>query len=286
MNNSVRKAFIISIISIFTVSILSGCTSKENTIKNYNIDYQVNTPKNLENVNLDLNYKDANVLEVDKPVIINDAENNKLIDTKTKVKNISKFNIRDIELIFREYDKDSNALAKTEALTKVTLKPEQSVYIQSSNKKFTKTVEVIGYSYKLGNKLIYVNLLDKDFKALNTNEKIVAYKKYDVLGISEPKITNEVKGGYNAQITIKNISDKDIGSVVLEVAELNDKNEYINVTHIDSYEVIKKSQEIKLNSVHSNDVKKLEVIGYVYDDVNDNTTVEVNLKLNEAILMK
>lgn len=281
MNDSVKKTFIISIILIFTVSILSGCASNENNIKDDKI--------NLERVKSDMSYKDANVLEIGESVVTgdpNDNNNNKFIDTKTKVKNISDLNIRNIELIFREYDNENNALAKTEALSKITLKPGQSVYIQSAHKKFTKKVEVIGYSYNLDNQLIYVDLLKDKFNVLNTNEKIVAYKKYDVLGISEPKITNKVKGGYNAQITIKNISDKDIGSVVLEIAELNDKGEYINVTYLDSYEVIKKSQEIKLNSVHPNDAKKLEVIGYIYDDISDNTTVEVNLKLNEAILMK
>lgn len=280
MNDSVKKTSIISIILIFTVSILSGCASNENNIENDKI--------NLERVKSNMSYKDANVLEISKPIVTDDSNDNndKFIDTKTKVKNISDLNIRNIELIFREYDNENNALAKTEALSKITLKPGQSVYIQSAHKKFTKKIEVIGYSYNLDNQLIYVDLLKDKFNVLNTNEKIVAYKKYDVLGISEPKITNKVKGGYNAQITIKNISDKDIGSVVLEIAELNDKGEYLNVTHLDSYEVIKKSQEIKLNSVHPNDVKKLEVIGYVYDDINNNTTVEVNLKLNEAILMK
>ena len=152
-----------------------------------------------------------------------------------------------------------------------------------------RSMEVVDIS--TGSKLGYI----RDFKVdLETNkmdisttrERIVKDAKYDILGISKPELVSEVNGGYSSKITIKNISDKDIGSVVLEVAELNDENEYTNVTYLDSYEVIKKSQDVSLSSVHSNDAKKLEVIGYIYDDVKDNTTVEVNLKLNEVILLK
>lgn len=286
MNNIINKTSIICTMLMVTVSMLSGCSSNESITDN-NINKKIES----ESVNIDINEKNAKVLKIGKTEIINESKSGNseelnLIDTKTKVTNTSDFNIRNIELTFREYDKENTALAKTEALCKITLKPNEGAYIQAAHKKYTKDIKVTGYSYNLGNKLVSVDLETNKIDISTTRERIVKDAKYDILGISKPELVSEVNGGYSSKITIKNISDKDIGSVVLEVAELNDENEYTNVTYVDSYEVIKKSQDVSLSSVHSNDAKKLEVIGYIYDDVKDNTTVEVNLKLNEVILLK
>ena len=286
MNNIINKTSIICTMLIVTVSMISGCTSNESITDN-----NINKKIEAESVSVDINEKNAKVLKIGKTEIINEGKNGNskaldLIDTRTKVTNISDFNIRNIELTFREYDKDNTALAKTEALCKITLKPNESVYIQATHKKYAENAKVIEYSYNVANKLVNLDLESNKIEISNTRERIVKDTKYDILGISKPEIVDEVNGGYSSKIIIKNISDKDIGSVVLEVAELNDENEYINVTYLDSYEVIKKSQEVNLSSVHSDDVKHLEVIGYIYDDVKNNTTVEVNLKLNEVILLK
>ncbi|CEO14868.1 lipoprotein [[Clostridium] sordellii] len=266
MANRIRNISILSLILTIAVSMLLGCTSNENraTIKaSENIA--------IDKFNININEKNAKVLDIGKPQSVDEINNSStIVDTKTKVTNISDFDIRNIQLTLREYDKDKNALAKTEALSKITLSPGESVYLQSAHKKYAKTSEVISYSYNVSNKLVSVDLLDDKVNIINTKEKIV----------------NQVDGGYNSEITIKNLSDKDIGSVVLELAELNGNKEYTNISYVDSYEVIKKNQEVKLYSVHPSDVKKLEVVGYIYDDVKNNTTVEVNLKLNEAILIK
>lgn len=286
MNNIINKTSIICTILIITVSMLSGCSSNENVS-----DSSINKKIESESINIDINEENAKLLKIEKTQTINEIKNGKSgqinnIDTKTKVTNISDFNIRNIELIFREYDKDNTALGKTETLCKITLKPNESVYIQGVHKKHAKDIKVMGYSYNLGNKFVYVDLETNKINISKTRERILKDTKYNILAISKPEILSEVNGGYSSKITIKNISDKDIGSVVLQVAELNNEREYTNVTYLDSYEVIKKSQEVILNSVHSNDAKHLEVIGYIYDDVKDNTTVEVNLKLNEVILLK
>ena len=286
MNNIINKTSIICTILIITVSMLSGCSSNENVS-----DSSINKKIESESINIDINEENAKLLKIEKTQTINEIKNGKSgqinnIDTKTKVTNISDFNIRNIELIFREYDKDNTALGKTETLCKITLKPNESVYIQAAHKKYTKDIKVMGYSYNLGDKLVDVDLETNKINILKTRERVLKDTKYNILAISKPEILTEVNGAYSSNITIKNISDKDIGSVVLEVAELNDKNEYTNVKYLDSYKVIKKSQEVNLSSVYSDKSNRLEVIGYIYDDIRDNTTVEVNLKLNEVILLK
>lgn len=286
MNNIINKILLICTMLMITVSMLSGCSSNESITDN-NINKKIES----ESVEIDINKKDAKVLKIGKTEIIDENKNGNsevldLIDTKTKVTNTSNFNIRNIELTFREYDKDNIALAKTEALCKISLKPNESVYIQAAHKKYTKDIKVMGYSYNLGDKLVDVDLETNKINISKTRERVLKDTKYNILAISKPEILTEVNGAYSSNITIKNISDKDIGSVVLEVAELNDKNEYTNVKYLDSYKVIKKSQEVNLSSVYSDKSNRLEVIGYIYDDIRDNTTVEVNLKLNEVILLK
>lgn len=280
MNKGKKKTLAICIILIITSSMLFGCCINEENSINKKIES--------ESVNINIDKENANVLKIGTIEFIN-SENSKdknTNDTKTKVTNESNFNIRNIELMFREYDKENKAIAKTEALCKISLKPDESVYIQAAHKKNAQDIKVTGYSYNLGNKLIYVDLESKKVNISNINEKIIRDTKYNILAISKPEIINAVNGEYNSKLTIKNISDKDIGSVVLEIAELNDKGEYINIRYLDSYNVIKKSQEVKLDYAQSYNTKSLEVIGYIYDDIKDKKTVEVNLKLNEVILSK
>lgn len=280
MNKGKKKTLAICIILIITSSMLFGCCINEENSINKKIES--------ESVNINIDKENANVLKIGTIEFIN-SENSKdknTNDTKTKVTNESNFNIRNIELMFREYDKENKAIAKTEALCKISLKPDESVYIQAAHKKNAQDIKVTGYSYNLGNKLIYVDLESKKVNISNINEKIIRDTKYNILAISKPEIINAVNGEYNSKLTIKNISDKDIGSVVLEIAELNDKEEYINIRYLDSYNVIKKSQEVKLDYAQSYNTKSLEVIGYIYDDIKDKKTVEVNLKLNEVILSK
>ncbi len=283
MNNNLKKTSIISVILTVVFSILLSFILSESEDIN---KISGNTVVENSNIDININKDKAKVIKISKPEVIDKNIGDNLIETKTKVKNISDYNIRNIELTFREFDKDNNALLKTEALSKITLLPGESVYIQSVHKKYAQSVEVISYSYNISDKLVNVNLSKDEVNIVDTKEKIVNDKKYNILGISKPKIINKVDGGYNVQVTIKNMSDKDIGSVILEIAQLNEENEYTNVYYLDSYDVIKKSQEIKLNSVHSDNAKKLEVIGYIYDDVSNNRTVEVNLKLNQSILVK
>lgn len=278
MNKIISKILLTCAILIITVSLLSGCSINEEDNMNKKIES--------ESVNIDINKKNAKVLKIYKTEFVKNGKGGNNIDTKTKVTNKSGFNIRNIELIFREYDKSNIALAKTEVLCKVSLKPNESAYIQATHKKNAKDIRVTGYSYNLGNKLVYIDLESNKIDVSNTTEKVLKDAKYNILAISKPEISSEVNGEYCSNITIKNISDKDIGSVVLEVAELNNKNEYTNVKYLDSYNVIKKAEEVNLNSVQSSKSNRLEVIGYIYDDIKDKKTVEVNLKLNEVILIK
>ena len=99
-------------------------------------------------------------------------------------------------------------------------------------------------------------------------------------------IFKKIKEENQDEVAKENISENDIGSLSIIIGELNEKNEYIGVTYLNSYEVIKTSQEIELNSVHSNSVKKIEVLGYIYDDVMKSSTIDVNYKLSQSTIIK
>lgn len=282
MKNIIRKLSIISIIIIFTVSILSGCNINEGKTDN-----NKQQDKLVKDMDIEVTSENAKVLEIEEPKIINETTDvNQTIDTQTKVTNISKFNIKDIHLVYREYDKDNNALSTAESFIELTLKPNEVARIQASHKKHVKRGEVVKYSYVVGNKLVNVDLNGNKVNIVENDQKIFKSKRYDILAISDSEQISQVKDGYNSKIIIKNLSDNDIGSVSIIMGELNDSNEYIGVSYLDSYEVIKSSQEVELDSVHSNDVKNLEVLGYIYDDVSENRTIDINLKLSQATIIK
>lgn len=282
MKNIIKKISIISTIIIFTVSMLSGCNINEGKT-----DTNRQQEKVTKDMEIEITKENAKALEIYKTEVINETkDSNQNIDTQTKVKNISNFNIRDIHLVYREYDKDNNALSTAESFMELTLKPNEVAKISASHKKHVKNGEVVKYSYIVGDKLVTIDLSADNIDVIKIDQKIVKSKTYDILAISEPEQVSEVKGGYNSKINIKNLSDHDIGSVSIIIGELNEEGEYIGINYLDSYEVIKTSQEIELTSVHSNNVKKLEILGYIYDDVVESRTISINLKLSQASIIK
>lgn len=279
MKNIIKKISVISTTIIFTVSILSGCNVNEGKV-------DINKSENITQ-HVEISAENGKALEIDKPEIERESkEGSQVIDTQTRIKNISDFNIRDIRLIYKEYNKSNNAVSTIESFLELTLKPGEVARVSASHKKYIEEAEVIKYSYVVGDTLVSVDLESDKVDIIKTNKKIVKSKKYDVLAISSPEKSNNVKGGYNSKIIIKNISENDIGSVSIIIGELNEENEYIGVTYLDSYEVIKASQELELNSVHSNNVNKIEILGYIYDDIIESRTIDINYKLSQATIIK
>ncbi|MGL5752857.1 MAG: hypothetical protein ACRCXT_20120, partial [Paraclostridium sp.] len=281
MKNIIIKTPVISTIIIFTVSMLSGCNVNEG-ITDIN-----NQEKIISEIGTELNKDNTKVLKIEKSEVINQTKDvNKNIETQTKITNISDFNISDISLIYREFDKDNNSLSTTESFMELTLKPNDIAYIPATHKKYARSAEVIKYSYVIEGQLVNVDLDEDTFNITNLNEEKVRRDEYDILAISSPQEMGKVRGGYNSKVTIKNLSDGDIGVVSILLGELNENNEYIGVSYLDSYEVMKESQSIELDSVHSDKVKSLEILGYRYDDVRENESIYVNLKLSQARSIK
>lgn len=281
MKNIIVKISKVSIIIIFAVSILSGCNINEGKT---DINKQESITKDMD---VNLTIENGKVLKIDKPRIINkDENNNQVVDTHTKIENISNFDIRDIRLVYKEYNESNNVVSTNDSFLELTLEPGEIANIPSSHKKYIENIEVTEYSYIVGNKLVSVDLKANDIDIVNIYEEIVKSKKYDILVISKPEKINKVNGGYNSKIIVKNISENDIGSVSIILGELNEQNEYIGVTYLDLYEVVKSSQEVELNSVHSNNVKNIEVLGYIYDDVIESRTIDINYKLSQATIIK
>lgn len=281
MSNIKVKLFVISTTLIFTMGILTGCNI--NQVKP-NID---NSDNEIKNIDIEINKENGQVLEIESPKTEEETKSeNQHVDTKTRIKNNSNFTIRDINLVYKEYNDSNKAVSTTDSFIELTLEPNEIAIIHTSHKKYIKNVEVIKYSYIVGNKIVYVDLESGKVNIKNTNEKIEKSKNYDILAISEPQKLNNVKGGFNSKLVVKNISKNDIGSVSIIIGELNEKNEYIGITYLDSFEVMKNSQDIEFNSVHSNNVKKIEVLGYKYDDVVENRTIDINYKLLQANILK
>lgn len=279
MKNIIRNICLLSTIIIFTISMLSGCNINKNNIEKPN-----NQVKSIES---EIKKENTMALEIDNPKIeIVKKDGNQYIDTQTKIKNISNFTIRDINLVYKEYNDSDKAVSTIDSFLELTLNPGEVSIAHASHEKYINRAEVIKYSYKVDDKWIYVDLESNNIDVVNTNETISKNKKYDILAISNPEKINNVKGGYNSKLIVKNISENDIGSLSIIIGELNEKNEYIGVTYLNSYEVIKTSQEIELNSVHSNSVKKIEVLGYIYDDVMKSSTIDVNYKLSQSTIIK
>lgn len=267
MNKKYQKIFLL-VISLF---ITTGCEGKKEQIEKRAL-IETTIPSNVR-----ISKENAKAIKTE---IIEDKEN---LD-KIKVTNISNFNICNLSFEYQQFDNNNNPLSKQNALLDITLFPSETAYLSVNENKTKNKRKITSYSYESNDKKVVVDILNDKINILNKKEKTENQKEYDILQISSSYIHE--KGDYTYYTKIKNISNEDLGNIVLTIAELNDYGEYIRINNLAIYEILKSNDEKELKITLSKNCKNAEIIGYTYDSISKMANIKVDRKTDNVYINK
>ncbi|HSQ90044.1 hypothetical protein [Romboutsia sp.] len=287
-----KISYLLVVILLINVVAISGC--KNENINNKNNDKSIR--------DIEINENDAKAIGISNTEITNISnldehdtttkiEKNSNIsnldehDTTTKIENNSNFYISDIWLGYEELDKNKNIISKSQTFLDLTLSPGELSSISFNYKEYVDSIKITSYGYETEDKVIVVNLKKDYVKIKNNEQQIENSKSYEILNISDIHKENESNGINKYIVKVKNSSQKNLGNITLKIGELKN-GEYISVSHISAYNVLKASQETKIDIPTSRDTDKLKIIGYSYDDIKEKANIDIDLKSHRAKINK
>lgn len=267
MNKKYSKIFLLVISLLLT----TACESKKEQIEKKAL-FELTTPSSV-----DINLENAKAI------------NTKIIDgteslDKLKVTNTSNFNVHSLSFEYQYFDDNNNPLSTQKAFLDITLFPSETAYISINENKTNNKRKITSYNYESNDKKVSVDILNDKINIINKKEKIYNQKEYDILQISSSY--NPEKGDFTYYTKIKNISNEDLGNVILTIAELNEENEYIKISNLAIYEILKSNDEKELKITLSKNCKSAQIIGYTYDSVSQMANIKVDRKTDNVYINK
>ncbi len=271
MNRLHKKViFIIALVIVNIVGLVS-CKSKDMYQANEEISQTV-----------DVNNNNAKVLSI-KNIDINDGRNqSEESNLSKKVENISDFSVSNILINYEEINNKNNIVAKSQVFLDLTLKPNEAAKISFFNDDKIKKINIVSYEYQTLDKEVLVDLKNNTVIINKNNLNLKDSKSYEVLTTSdiyEVKSSDEVD---TYGLNIKNTSKKELGNITVKIGQLDEDNEYIMVDSISSYNVLKASEDVKMEIKALEDTKSIELLGYSYDDIKEKANINIDLKLHKA----
>ena len=230
-----------------------------------------------------ININNAKTLQIDNNKITNLSErsgNN--ITSMTRIKNISDLNLSQIVIYYEELDKNDKVISDSKIDIDATLSPKEVIQVQFTPKDYTYSIEITGYTYIAEDCSVIVNLKENETKIFENDKYLENSKKYDVITISKLNKNNSKKDNLNFAIEIKNISDKNLGNIVLKVAEIDKNKEIVRIDHIIYNSILKPEQKDKIiSSLYDSDYD-IKILGYTYDDMENKSNVDIDLITNKV----
>lgn len=241
-------------------------------------------PKDKQEYNIDK--KEAEVLEIENKKVSDISNSISKKGVTTKIKNISNDPVSDITIDYVELDKDNKKLSNKQIPVDITLKKDEKALVSIVPEEYTETIDITGYRYIKENYDIKVDLDNDKVSAIKEdkkeNEKIDNGEKYEILDLSDLVQMDET----SYKLDIKNISDKNIGNIILKTAEVNQDGEYVSVNDISANTTLEAKGNIKMILTSSDENNKVEIVGYTYDDIGSKMNIDVDLKANSANVVK
>lgn len=150
----------------------------------------------------------------------------------TKIKNISNLNLSQIVIYYDELDKHDKVISDSKVDIDITLSPNEVMQVQFTPRDYTYSIEITGYTYITGDCNVVVDLKDNEIKIYENKKYLENSKNYDVISLSKVNKDKYEKDDLNFVIKIENISDKNLGNIVLKVAEIDQNKEIVKIDHI------------------------------------------------------
>ncbi len=270
MNKLHKKVLFISILLIVNILILISCNSKD-IYDEESLYYTTN-----------INHENAKVLLIEDIKNNNDDNLTNEINLSKVIKNVSNFSIYNILITYEEINNNNNISAKSQVFLDLTLNPNESSEISFFNDDKVKKINIVSYEYYTLDKEVKVNLKDNTVDINKSNLNLKDSKEYEVLTTSEiykVKNSNEID---TYELDIKNTSRKQLGNITVKIGQLDKDGKYIMIDNISSYNILKPSENIKMEIKALDNTKSIELLGYSYDDVKEKANINIDLKLHKA----
>ncbi len=273
MNNIMKKSILLILILIVLIIGINIVTSVKET--KYS-EYKTGT----------INSSNAKTVQIDNSKITNlsDRTGND-VTAMTKIKNISKLNLSQIVLFYDELDKNDNIISQSKTDIDITLSPNDIMQVQFTAKDYTDSIEITGYTYIAEDCRVVVNLKDNETKTYENNKYLQNSKNYDVMSINKGN-SRAKQDDLNFTIEIENISNKNLGNIVLKVAEIDKNKEIVRVDHIIYNSILKPEQKDKIVSSLYDSSYDIKILGYTYDDMENKSNVDIDLITNKVNIVE
>lgn len=225
-----------------------------------------------------INTTNSQTLQIENTKITNLTERSGNDTTAiTNIKNISDLNLSQIIIYYDELDKNENTVSDSKIIADVTLVPNDVMEIQFEPKDYTNTIVITGYSYIVEDCLVKIDLKENETTILENNKYLENSKNYEVISIKKINKTDFIESDSSYGIEIENISQRNLGNIILKVAELNEDDNIIRIDHITYNSILKPSQNEVIISSISDPGHNVKILGYTYDDIEKKSNVDIDL---------
>lgn len=265
MNNIIKKSILfILILTIVVIGI--------------NIFMSVRSTNNDEYESDTISKSDAKALEIYNHKVINLYQKNGK-DSKAiiKMKNISNLNISEIFLYYEESDKSGKVISDSKIHLDMTLSPNEVIQAQFTPKDYTDTIEVTGYTYIVEDCEVGINLKENDININENHKYLENSKNYEVMSISKIDKNRAKEDDSSVNMEIKNVSEKNLGNIVLKIAEINKNKEIVKIDHIIYNSILKPDEEAQITVSLYDSNYDIKILGYTYDDMENKSNIDIDL---------
>ena len=265
MNNMIKKLILLILIFIIVLIGINIYTSLINThSKEYESDI--------------ISKSNAKTLEIYNHRITNLSERSgNDVTAIVKMKNTSNLNIGQIVVYYDELDRNNKVVSDSKMDMDITLSTKEVMQVQFTPKDYTDTIEITGYTYIVEDCYVQVSLKDNEVKILENKEYLENSKNYEVMSINKISKNRIAKNELIFVAEIKNISQKNLGNIVLKVAEINKNKEIVKIDHIIYNSILKPEEEGEIVTSLYNSNYDVKILGYTYDDMENKSNIDIDL---------
>lgn len=244
-------------------------------------------------INIFMSFKDINGNEYESDIInksnaktleIYDSKITNLIGRRNsdntaviKIKNASNFNISNIILYYDELDKNNKVISDAKTNIDMTLSADEVVQVQFTPKGFTDTIEITGYNYIVEDCSVNVDLKNDEIEIYENDKYLENSKNYEVMSINKINNKKHDKEDLTFVMKIKNTSQKNLGNIVLKIAEIDKNKEVVKIDHIIYNSILKPNDEAEIATSLYNSNYDVKILGYTYDDMENKSNIDIDL---------
>lgn len=244
-------------------------------------------------INIFMSFKDINGNEYESDIINkSNAKTLEIYDNKItnligrrnsdntaviKIKNASNFNISNIILYYDELDKNNKVISDAKTNIDMTLSADEVVQVPFTPKGFTDTIEITGYNYIVEDSSVNVDLKNNEIEIYENDKYLENSKNYEVMSINKINNKKHDKEDLTFVMKIKNTSQKNLGNIVLKIAEIDKNKEVVKIDHIIYNSILKPNDEAEIATSLYNSNYDVKILGYTYDDMENKSNIDIDL---------